>query len=120
MGTLARRALAISAYVRVTDMRGLVMDIQVFKASDTWHKPPGAVTVEVIIKGGDGGWSIVGGDRIIPGSKGEVVYQEFAADQLPETTAIQIGEGGRGSTVGDLTVPGGRPGWAVVITHQED
>jgi hypothetical protein len=96
------------------------MDIQVFKASGTWRKPLGAVIVEIVVKGGDGGWSITGGDRIIPGSKGEVVYQEIAAAQLPETVEVQIGEGGRGSTVGDLTVPGGRPGWAVVITHLED
>jgi hypothetical protein len=73
----------------------------------------------VVIKGGDGGWSIAGADRIIPGSKGQVSYKEFPAVQLPETVEIQIGEGGRGSTVGDLTVPGGRPGWAVVITHLE-
>ena len=30
------------------------MDMQCFSESGTWHKPPGAVSVEVVIKGGDG------------------------------------------------------------------
>jgi hypothetical protein len=93
------------------------IDMQFFSESGTWHKPPGAVSAEVVIKGGDGGWFIGEGDRIIPGTKGEVVYKEIPAAQLPETAEIQIGEGGRGNTRGDLAVPGGRPGWAVVITH---
>jgi len=95
------------------------MDMQFFSESGTWHKPPGAVSVEVLIKGGDGGWSIGEGDRIIPGTKGEVVYKEIPAAQLPETVEVHIGEGGHGGTRGDLTVPGGRPGYAVVITHLE-
>ena len=96
------------------------MDIQCFSESGTWHKPPGAVSVEVVIKGGDGGNSIGEGDRIIPGAKGELVNKEFPAAQLPETAEVHIGEGGRGGRRGDLTVPGGRPGWAVVITHLEN
>ncbi len=93
------------------------MDMQCFSESGTWHKPPGAVSVEVVIKGGDGGSSIGEGDRIIPGTKGEVVVKEFPAAQLPETAEVHIGAGGRGGTRADLAVPGGRPGWAVVITH---
>jgi hypothetical protein len=66
------------------------------------------------------GNSIGQGDRIIPGTKGELVIKEFPAAQLPETAEVHIGEGGRGGTRGDLTVPGGRPGWAVIITHLEN
>ena len=95
------------------------MDMQFFSESGTWHKPQGAVGVEVVMKGGDAGWGIAEGDRIIPGTQGEVVYKEIPAARLPETAEVHIGEGGRGSMVGDLTVPGGRPGWAAVITHLE-
>jgi hypothetical protein len=95
------------------------VDMQCFSESGTWHKPPGAVSVEVVIKGGDGGSTIGEGDRIIPGTKGEVVVEEFAAAQLPETAEVHIGEGGRGGTRGDLTLSSARSGWAVVITHLE-
>jgi hypothetical protein len=96
------------------------MDIQFFSESGTWHRPPGAVSVEVVLKAGDGGTSIGEGDRIIPGTRGEFVIKEFPAAQMPETAEVSVGEGGRGGTRGDLTVTGGRPGWAVIITHLEN
>ena len=68
------------------------MDMQCFSESGTWHRPPRAVSVEVVIKGGNGGNSIGEGDRIIPGTEGELVIKEFAAAQLPETAEVHIGE----------------------------
>jgi hypothetical protein len=59
------------------------MDMQFFSESGSWHKPQGAVSVEVVIKGGDAGWRIAEGDRIIPGTQGEVVYKEIPAARPP-------------------------------------
>jgi hypothetical protein len=108
-------------------------DIQRFDRDGTWVKPPGAVRVEVTLKGGDGGTGgpglrggAGGGVTIAgslgaagggggagtltpagagtPGGKGETVTRSFAADDLPGLLEITVGR---------------RGGFASVITHLE-
>ena len=94
------------------------VDVQFFTESGSWKKPPGAVSADVVIKGAGGGGSIGEDGSIIPGAEGEVVVEKLTGDKLPDAQ-IQIGEIGRGATLGDLRAPHGRPGYAVVITYLE-
>lgn len=100
-------------------------DVQHFTEDGTWVKPPGAVRVEVTLKGGDGGASTAyvrggryggatGGTDVAvaghvrapwldkPGTEGATVTRSFAADDLPALMPVTVGQPG---------------GFASVITH---
>lgn len=108
-------------------------DVQRFDSDGTWIKPPGAVRVDVELKGGNGGTSCAyldvghghgggaGEDAPVPGhtrapwldkpgAEGETVRRSFAAADLPDRVDIEVGKGGR---------PGGRDGYVLVITDLE-
>lgn len=122
-------------------------DIQRFDRDGVWRKPPGAVRVDVTLKGGDAGGEAtlhtyighIGGGRggssgggylaassyvaasgstavgglgkSVPATEAEIVTQSFAADDLPDEVAVEIGRGGS---------PGGRDGYALIMTHLAD
>jgi len=81
-------------------------DIQYFAESRTWVKPAGAVRVDIMLQGGGGGAVPVVGPKI--GLPGELMASSHDAALLPETVEVQIGKGGR---------PGGRDGYALIVTH---
>jgi hypothetical protein len=119
-------------------------DIQRFDRDGIWRKPAGAVRVDVTLKGGDSGGEATahayvghrGGGRggssgggylaasssvsvsgytdvrglgkTVPATEAETVTESFAADDLPDEVHIEVGKGGR---------PGGRDGYALIITH---
>lgn len=92
-------------------------DMQFFRESGTWHRPEGAVRVEVLVKGGDAGGSLDADGTIIPGERGQVVIQEMSAKEAGPTVPVAIGEAGKGAWVEDLKAPDGLPGYAVVTTY---
>jgi hypothetical protein len=109
-------------------------DIQYFSASDVWVKPERAVRVDVVLQGAGGGRATAAGggegggatfidhERIPAawataettaksphdGSPGILGIVSFDAADLPETVAVEVGKGGR---------PGGRDGYALIVTH---
>lgn len=97
--------------------------IQYFGRDGTWVKPAGAVRVDVVLQGAGGGHGWTGtcadlGRRINPngilasnGEPGEIRVSSWAADDLDDTVEVTIGKGGR---------PGGRDGYALIITHLAD
>lgn len=93
-------------------------DLQYFSEDGTWVKPPGAVRCDIVLQAAGGGWmsSIIadglqGGVHVRGGEDGEIKVQSFPAARLPDLVAVTIGKGGR---------PGGRDGYALIITHLED
>lgn len=87
--------------------------MQFFRESGTWHRPEGAVRVEVMAKGGDAGSSVGPDGKIIPGQEGEVVITMLTAEEAGESAPIEIGKGGAGGG----HAPGGTDGYMVVVTY---
>ena len=96
-------------------------DVQCFDRDGTWVKPPGAVCVEVTLKGGDGGRAGAAGPGSgaaatthlqfpgtvpasfrqsvraftpIPGEEGNVVRGSFTAAEMPDRVAVTVGQPG--------------------------
>jgi hypothetical protein len=84
-------------------------EIQYFAESGTWVKPEGAVRVDIMLRGsGDEAAISVVGTKI--GTPGELLASSFDASDLPDTVEVEVGKGGR---------PGGRDGYALIVTHLE-
>ena len=96
--------------------------VDLFRRGGTWRKPEGAVTVEVVLVGGQSS----------DGAEGEVVLREFDAADLPESMDVTVGrsvacavtydvsgaEGGAGGCGGSLRLPPlAADGFALVITR---
>jgi hypothetical protein len=116
-------------------------EIQYFATNGTWVKPAGAVRVDIVVRGGDGGnatefdgdsfggegggHSGIGNmphpdfyasctgtrDTAADGDPGTLSVSSFDATDLPETVMVTVGSGGR---------PGGRDGYALIVTHLAD
>ena len=130
-------------------------DIQYFNRDGIWHKPAGAVRVDIVLKGGDGADAV----RVTPGAGtlagggsgavtqtadgavmtgaggrggatvadvgprlsacgwigtsdlGELKAVFYPADSLPDVMPVEVGKGGR---------PGGRDGYALIVTHLQE
>ena len=82
------------------------LDVQIFtEPAAKWRKPDGAIQVDVIMRGGQGGGK--------EGEFGELKAVSFAAGTLEDEIGITVAAGGRG----DDGEPSGFAGYAVVITH---
>jgi hypothetical protein len=76
-------------------------DVQRLDQSGTWVKPPGAVRVDVALKGGDGapvqprdGTVAITVENIVGANGAELVTRSYAADELPEEAFVTIGQPG--------------------------
>lgn len=82
--------------------------IQHFPVSGTWHKPIGAISVDIMTCGAG-----AGGSDGQDGANGELTVQRFNAADLPGKIEVEVGKGGRGSGNGG----DGADGYALVVTH---
>jgi hypothetical protein len=112
--------------VRAFVAAALGPDIQYFDSSGTWVKPPRAVRVDIVLQGAGAGHGWIGqgdavftrahlGRKINPngyvvsnGEPGEIRVNSLDAADLPDEVEVEVGKGGR---------PGGRDGYALIITH---
>jgi hypothetical protein len=84
-------------------------EIQYFAESGTWVKPVAAVAVDVMLCAAAGGLALgYGGGKYMIGTDGELTVRRFPAGELPAEVTVTVGKGGR---------PGGRDGYALIITH---
>ena len=92
------------------------VDIQYFAESGIWHRPPGAVRADCLIRAASGGGSVDAGGIIHAGAQGEL-HAHSIPSPLPETITIEIGKGGRGAQLGTVKAGDGADGYALIITH---
>jgi hypothetical protein len=86
-------------------------EIQYFDRDGTWVKPSGAVRVDIVLQAGGGGAVTgVGPVCVGRGPDGALTVHAIPADELPGLVEVLIGRGGS---------PGGRDGYALIITHLE-
>jgi hypothetical protein len=108
------------------------LDVQLFREDGTWIKPPGAVTVDVILAGTDAGGYQTGHGVAASGKSSDLLFRRgeisavvLRADELPDQMPVTVGAAGRGtggsgSSPGLLTFSRSAPprdGLAVIITH---
>jgi hypothetical protein len=110
--------------------------VQRFEQSGTWVKPPGAVRVDITLKGGDGGASTPGGGGGKGGDSTFILAASLvagggggagAATSGPPVSYWQASRGGEGATVTasfaaselppEMAVTVGRGGFASIVTH---
>jgi len=81
--------------------------IEVFRTSGTWRKPPGAGWIDVILVGAQSS----------DGTPGETVWRSFAAEDVEDVLEVAIGKGAHVSgTAAAGAVPSGG-GTAAVIAR---
>jgi hypothetical protein len=83
-------------------------DIQYFAEDGTWVKPPGAVRADIVLQAGGGAGLVTALGCGMRGKDGEITVCSIPASELPAVVSVLIGKGGR---------PGGRDGYALIITH---
>ncbi len=92
-------------------------DIQYFASSGTWHKPPGAIRVDVMVQaaGGGGTFMFQGTGH---GSDGEITARSYRASSLADEVHVEVGIGGKGAAFGAGFSGGdGADGYALIVTH---
>lgn len=83
-------------------------DIQYFASSGTWVKPERAVAVDVMAMSGGAGAGLSADGNVTDGEDGKLEAHRYLADDLPAELEVEVGRGGR---------PGGRDGYALIVTH---
>ncbi len=92
-------------------------DIQYFASSGTWHKPPGAIRVDVMVQaaGGGGAFMCQGTGH---GSDGEITARSYRASSLADEVHVEVGIDGKGTPFGAGFSGGdGADGYALIVTH---
>ena len=93
------------------------IDVQYFAESGTWVRPPGAVRVDYLIRGGGGGGSVGIGGMGRDGQDGAVQTGSFDPDEMPERVEVAVGRGGWGAEFEHVKAGDGAGGYALFLTH---
>jgi hypothetical protein len=92
-------------------------DIQYFDSDGTWVKPLGAIRSDIVLQAGGSGGAVgisyetdtgLAGLTYPGGEDGGITAQSIPAADLPDEVSVVVGFGGR---------PGGRDGYALMVTH---